>query len=226
MFEDFSKRNKAVRAAFEIAAEQGWRAVTFPAIAERAHLNLGELRAEFTCKADLLKAFQTEVDADVLSKVKAGGPDEPPRERLLDLIMTRFEVMTPYKAALKRIAAELSCRPGEQAQLLCSTLASQYWMLVGAGAKLDGPGAALRVAGLAGIYAKAFGVWLDDDTPGLDRTMAALDRSLRKGEDWLAGMESACGNLSRFVCGLVPRGWKRRDSGDATSNAAPSSGAA
>lgn len=226
MFDDFSKRNKAVRAAFEIAAEQGWRAVTFPAIAERAHLSLGDLRAEFTCKSDVLKAFQAEADADVLAKAKAGEADEAPRERLLDLIMTRFEVMAPYKPALKRIAADLSCRPGEQAQLLCSTLASQYWMLAGAGAKLDGPGAALRVAGLAGIYAKAFGVWLDDDTPGLDRTMAALDRSLRRGEDWLAGVESACGNVSRFVCGLMPRGWKRRGGDEPATGAAPSSGAA
>src|SRR5262249_54265307 len=44
MFDDFSKRNKAVRAALEIAAEQGWRAVTFPAIAARSRLSLAELR--------------------------------------------------------------------------------------------------------------------------------------------------------------------------------------
>ena len=35
MFEEFSKRNKAVRAALELAAEGGWSAVTFAAIAER-----------------------------------------------------------------------------------------------------------------------------------------------------------------------------------------------
>jgi len=226
MFDDFSKRNKAVRAAFEIAAEQGWRAVTFPAIAERAHLSLGELRAEFTCKSDILKAFQAEVDADVLSKVKPGAPEQTARDRLLDLIMTRFEVMGPYKPALKRIGADLSCRPGESAQLVCSTLASQYWMLTGAGAKLDGPGVGLRVAGLAAIYAKVFRAWLDDDTPGLDRTMASLDRNLRKGEDWLSGIEGACANVCRLACGFLPRGWKRRDSGEPAGSASPSSGAA
>ena len=206
MFDDFSKRNKAVRAAFEIAAEQGWRAVTFPAIAERSRLSLAELRTEFTCKSDLLKAFQAEVDGEVLSKVKPAAPEQSQRDRLLDLVMTRFEAMGPYKPALKRIVAELSCRPGEQAQLLCSTLTSQYWMLAGAGARLDGPGAGLRVAGLAAIYAKTFRVWLDDDTPGLDRTMAALDRSLRKGEDWLCGVESACASVCRLAGGFMPRG--------------------
>jgi hypothetical protein len=76
--------------------------------------------------------------------------------------MTRFELMTPYKGALRRISAYLCCRPGEAATVLCSSLASQYWMLAGAGRKLDGPGGALRVTGLAGIYAKVFQVWLDD----------------------------------------------------------------
>lgn len=225
MFDDFSKRNKAVRAAFEIAAEEGWSAVTFPAIAERSRLGLGELRTEFTCKSDLLKAFQTEVDAEVLSQMKPSAAEQAPRDRLLDLMMTRFEVMAPYKSALKSIAQDVSCKPGEQAQLLCSTLASQYWMLAAAGAKLGGPGAALRVAGLAGIYAKAFRAWLGDDTPGLDRTMAALDRGLRKGEDRLAGLEAACGTVCRLVGGFVPRGWKRRDGGE-PAGAAPKPGAA
>jgi AcrR family transcriptional regulator len=226
MFDDFSKRNKAVRAALEIAAEQGWRGVTFPAIAERSHLSLGELRSNFTSKSDLLKAFQAEVDAEVLSKVKPSTPEQTPRDRLLDLIMTRFETMGPYKPALKRIAADLACRPAEQAQLICSTLASQYWMLAGAGAKLDRPGAGLRVAGLAAIYAKTFRVWLGDDTPGLERTMAALDRSLRKGEDWLSGVESACCTVGNLICGLMPRGWKRRTGSEPAGEPAPSSGAA
>ena len=115
------------------------------------------------------------------------GEAQSPRDRLFDAIMTRFEVMQPYKPALKRIAAYLCCRPGEAAPLLCGSLASQYWMLAGAGAKLDGPGGALRVAGLAAIYGKVFQVWLDDDTPSLDKTMAALDKRLGKGERMLVG---------------------------------------
>ena len=40
----------------------------------------------------------------------------------------------------------------------------------------------MRVAGLGMIYASVFGIWLEDDDPGLARTMAALDRRLRRGE--------------------------------------------
>ncbi len=211
MLDEFSKRNRAVRAALEIAAERGWNNVTFTAIADRTGLSLADLRREFACKTDILKAFQAEVDADVLGKIKPATPEQSVRDRLFDVIMTRFETMQPFKPALGRISASLCCHPGEAALLVCSTLDSQYWMLEGAGGKLQGPGAGLRVAGLASIYTKVFRVWLDDSTPGLDHTMAALDRRLRRGEEMLAGIENACGSFCRFACGLMPRGWTRRE---------------
>jgi hypothetical protein len=149
----------------------------------------------------------------VLAKAKAAGAEQTPRDRLFDIIMTRFEVMVPYKPALKRISSYLACRPGEGAAFACSTLASQYWMLAGAGAKLDGPGGALRVAGLTGLYARVFQVWLGDNSPSLDKTMAALDRRLTDGERWLARADSICEGLCRFASAFVPR---RRDSGTTT----------
>ena len=197
MFDDFSKRSKAVRAALDLAQDKSWGEVGLADIAAAANLGLADLRREFTCKSDILRAFQAEVDAEVLAKARVAGEAQSPRDRLFDALMTRFEVMQPYKPALKRIACYLRCRPGEAAPLLCGSLASQYWMLASAGAKLDGAGGALRVAGLTAIYGKVFQVWLDDDTPSLDRTMAALDKRLGKGERMLSGMETACGDVCR-----------------------------
>lgn len=205
MFEDFSKRNKAVRAALELAAERDWGEVTLADIARQASLDLADLRREFACKTDILRAFQAEVDAEVLAKAKPAGRDESVRDRVFDMLMTRFDVMSPYKPALKRIACYMRCRPGEASLLACSSLAAQYWMLAGAGAKLDGARAAVRVAGLAAIYSKAFKVWLEDSSPSLDKTMATLDRGLSNGERTLKNMEKACS----VICGFMPRGWKR-----------------
>ena len=156
MFEEYSKRNKAIVAALDLAAEGGWKAVTFPAIADVSDVSLADLRRDFTCKTDILRAFQAEIDAEVLAKSKPATPEHSPRDRVFDMVMTRFEAMTPYKPAIRRISAALCCHPAEAAQLIPSSLAAQYWMLAGAGAKLDGPGAGLRVAGLASIY---YGAW-------------------------------------------------------------------
>ena len=213
MFDDFSKRSKAVRAAFDLAKERGWGEITLADIAQAAHLDLADLRREFSCKADIIRAFQKEVDAEVLSRARTPAEAQTPRDRLFDIVMTRFEVMQPYKPALKRIASFLCCRPGEAAAVLGSTLASQYWMLAGAGTKLDGPGGALRVTGLASVYAKVFQIWLDDQSPSLDKTMAALDKRLARGERMLSAVERACEDVCRLACAFVPPGWRRRGGG-------------
>jgi ubiquinone biosynthesis protein COQ9 len=223
MFDDFSKRSKAVRAAFELAKERGWGDLSLADIAQTANLSLADLRREFSCKSDIIRAFQKEVDAEVLARARPAGEAQSPRDRLFDVIMTRFEVIQPYKPALKRISTYLCCRPGEAAPLICGSLASQYWMLAGSGAKLDGPGGALRVAGLAAVYGKVFQVWLDDPSPSHDKTMAALDQRLAKGERMLSGIETACGDVCRIACAFLPRGWTRGGRPEPSAPAGPAS---
>ncbi len=217
MFDDFSKRSKAVRAALDLAKERSWGEITLADIAQAAGLDLADLRREFSCKSDIVRAFQREVDTELLAKVKPAGEGQSPRDRLFDIVMTRFELMQPYKPALKRIAAYLRCRPGESAALACSSLASQYWMLAGAGTKLDGPGGVVRVAGLASVYGQVFQIWLDDPSPALDKTRAALDRRLARGERMLSAVDRACEDLCRLACAFVPRGWQRKDGAASSS---------
>jgi ubiquinone biosynthesis protein COQ9 len=221
MFDEFSKRSKAVRAAMELAQRRDWGDITLADIAQQAGLDLADLRREFACKSDIVRAFQAEVDAEVLAKAKQAGPEASVRDRLFDIVMTRFEVMGSYKPALRRIACYMRCRPGEVSLLACSSLASQYWMLAGAGAKMSGAGAAVRVTGLAAVYGKVFQVWLDDSSTSLDRTMAALDRALSNGERMLERMDKVCS----AVCGFMPRGWTRKEQAE-TSSPPPESGPA
>lgn len=204
MFEEFSRRNRAVMAAMTLAAKRDWGDVGLSDIAKEANLTLADLRREFVCKNEILRAFQAEVDAQVLARLKPGGPDDSVRDQVFESLMTRFEVMAPHKEALKRIAAYLRCRPGEAALFVCSRLVTQYWTLAGTGAKLDGPAALVRVAGLSAVYGKAFSVWLEDDSPSLDKTMATLDRGLTNGERGMQSLEKVC----ETVCGVV-RGLKR-----------------
>lgn len=204
MFEEFSRRNRAVIAAMSLAAKRDWGDITLADIAREGNLTIADLRREFVSKNDLLRAFQAEVDAQVLSRLKPGGPDDTVRDQVFEAVMTRFEVLAPYKSALKRITEHLRCRPGEASMFLCSRLVSQYWTLSSAGAKLEGPTGLARVAGLSAVYGKAFSVWLEDDSPSLDKTMATLDRGLKNGERALENVEKVCGTL----CGLV-RGLKR-----------------
>ena len=123
MFDDFSKRAKVVRAALDLAKERSWGDISLTDIAQAANLSLADLRREFSCKSDIIRAFQKEVDAEVLARLRPAAKAQSSRDRLFDVVMTRFELMQPYKQALKRISSYLCCRPGEAAPLLCGSLA-------------------------------------------------------------------------------------------------------
>ncbi len=224
MLNDFSNRTKIVRAAMELAEAQGWNELSLAAIAERAGVNLADLRREFDCKSSILQAFQREVDSAVLEKVGAPDMAQSPKDRLLDALMTRFEVMAPYRPALRRIVKDLGVRPGEAGQLLPSALAAQSWMMEAAGISSTGPMGRMKVAGLTGVYGYVLRYWLDDDSPGYEKTMALLDRKLTKGDQALSRVSSACGCVAKMLCCCAP-GKRRKGEGTETPPPPPPSSA-
>ena len=84
----------------------------------------------------------------------------------------------PTRPALRSIAGSGVPEP----VLISPLLVSQRWMLEAAGVGTGGLEGGFRIAGLATVYASVFRTWLADDDPGHARTMAALDRRLRRGE--------------------------------------------
>ena len=96
-------------------------------------------------------------------------------------------------------------------------------MLEAADVDTSGAGGAVRTLGLASVYASVFRVWLDDSDPGLARTMAALDRRLRRGEQNLKALDSICG-VGRRLTELFTRRPSRREEGGSRREGTSSSG--
>ena len=63
------------------------------------------------------------------------------------------------------------------------------FMLAAAGISTEGPLSALKLQGGVLVFANTMQTWLDDDDPALARTMARLDRELRRGERLLEQAE-------------------------------------
>jgi ubiquinone biosynthesis protein COQ9 len=184
-------------------AEHGWNDLTFDRIATAAGISLTEFRKHFQSKPQILTAFTRAIDDAVLAKVSDAA--ESPRERLFDVLMTRFDLMKPYKAGLKRIHDDWRLRPGEALAQLAFAARSQYWMLAAAGIGAEGPRAAIRIPGAVSIYVKTFEVWLDDDEPGLAKTMAALDNRLRQGERFMQRLHDVRGAAERLCSAFLPQ---------------------
>lgn len=203
MLDSNTPRDRIVAAALRLAESRGWRELSLSEIAREAGMPLIELRREFQSKGQMLAAFSRAVDQAVVEKFPAPGTDAP-RDRLFDVLITRFEVMQPYKAAIRRIRDDLGRSFGEALAQLRPALKSQYWMLAAAGINGEGGRGFLRVQGLLGVYARVFPIWLGDDDPGMARTMAALDRRLRRGESVLHGMQrirERCEGVKRALWG-------------------------
>ena len=177
-----TKRDRIIDAAIELAGDQPWEDVTLTLIAARARLPLAELRREFSSRNQILGAFVARIDAEMLAAAGAEDDESTVRDRLFDLIMCRLDALGPFKPALKNISGGRPAGPSEAVAGLGHLLQSQGWILDAAGATTPGLSGKIKTCGLAALYLDVLSVWLEEDDPGLPRTMARLDRQLRRGE--------------------------------------------
>lgn len=211
MLENGSKRERIIAAALKLAEAGKWSSVTLADIADEAGVSLSALHSRFRSKTAILEGFVDMVDGEVLRKAKAPDMDSPARDRVFEVLMTRFDILAPYKTALANIRRSYACAPQSgAARLLCASANSQKWMLTAAGIPSDGGKGCVRVSGMVCLYGKVAPVWLKDDDPDLAKTMAALDRELRNGERWLKRLDALVCDLGRIACCFVPRRRKRR----------------
>lgn len=189
MLDETTPKGRMIAAAMKLAAQRPWKDITLLDIAEAGGVTLADVRAELDDKPAIVRGFVRAVDDALLKQAKRPHTDQSARDALFEVIMARLDLLQPYKAAVRSIldGAEPDVR------LLCGALASQQWMLSAAGIDASGARGAVRTLGLASLYASVLRTWLDDDDPGLARTMAALDRRLRRGERNLEMVEGLCG---------------------------------
>ncbi|MCB1521706.1 MAG: TetR/AcrR family transcriptional regulator [Hyphomicrobiaceae bacterium] len=223
MFDETTPHGRIAAAALAIAAERPWSDVSLRDIATRAGFSLVEMRQHVASKGDVLAAIVRGFDDEVLAHAPATEAGEPRRDAVFEVMMARFDAMQPHKAALKSIVATSPPDP----TLMRAMLASQAWMLQAAGIDSGGIGGGVRVLGLATVYASVFRTWLEDDDPGMARTMAALDRRLRRGERSLSRLDDigdVLGKAGGFFSNVLSG--RRTASGEASQPAAPRSGTA
>ena len=197
-----TQRDRIIAATLRLAETRNWRDITLNDIAEEANIPLSDLADDFSSKSAILLAFVRAVDKAILDGAPKPEEGQDPRDRVFEVVMNRFDLLKPYKNALKRI---MWSRPIEP-KLLRKLLSSQHWMLEAAGVSSEGPLGLVKVGGLAGVYSRVFRIWLSDDDPGLGRTMAALDKRLRRGEDALSRLNAICEASHMLACALAPRG--------------------
>lgn len=210
-----SDREKIIDAFMGLLAERPIEEIGFGDIAGRAGVSLSTCREEFGSVLSILAAFIKSIDRQVLSGGDAELAQEPPRERLFDVLMRRLELLTPHKAAVRSLQRSACRNPGLAFALNGLSVRSQTWMLTAADIDATGLKGMVRAQGMAMLFARALATFVNDDEPGLPRTMAALDRELARGQRWSGFLDDGCRLTPPACCPGSRRPRRRqRDEGE------------
>src|SRR5271165_3285115 len=208
---DASDREKIIAAFMGLLAGQRFEEIGLAEIAEAAGVSLAAFRGEFASPLAILAAHIKDTDRAVLAADFSDMADELPRERLFDVLMRRLEILAPHREAVRSLIRSASRNPPLAVAFNGLAVRSQQWMLTAAGIGAAGPRGMVRAQGLALLFGSVLRTWIDDDDPGLARTMAALDRALSRGQRFAGLFEDLC-RVPERLCRLRSR--RRRRSED------------
>src|SRR5579875_3528340 len=131
--ESASNRDKAIQAFMALLAERRFEDIGLAEVAGRAGLKLSQLRAEFGSTLAIYAAHVKAIDEAVLDGSDGEMSEEPPRERLFDVLMRRLEKLAPHKEAIRTMLLSARRHPSLALALNAMAVRSQKWMLEAAG---------------------------------------------------------------------------------------------
>jgi hypothetical protein len=187
---DASVRRDLARAALA-SAGSSWRTLT---IADLAHA-AGRAVSDFygASLGDAVDCVEEAFDRAISENLDKLDASQSVRDRLFDLIMRRFEAMEPHRAAILAMEAGVDRDPILLAATHQRHVRCARWVLALAGLEADGMTGQARAQGLGVIIGQARGAWRGDEAGDFTKTMASLDKNLRRAEEMFgrwAGFEA------------------------------------
>ena len=174
-------------AAFALIGDEGWRGFSFATLARRTGVSRVEIYRQFRTRDALLGALTRRADEAMLAVDDAELVGLPPRDRVFELLMRRLEALVPYRAGLARLTRDARAEPCLILVTACRLERSLTWLQDAAGLRRHGLRASLARRALGSAYARAVQVWFDDEGADLGKTMAELDKQLRRVQN-VAGL--------------------------------------
>ncbi len=179
-----SPKDRLIDAAMSLAASLGWPHITVRDVCAEAGLSLSDFYDHFDDKTDLLIAYGRRLDKKLVAAYEDVPAPHSPRDALFDIIMERLDLANQDRAAVISVLQSFKLDPKQAIISLPHLTRSMALMLELAHIDTQGMKGAVRVTGLTAIYLWVLRSWVEDDTPDLSSTMAALDKSLAQMENW------------------------------------------
>lgn len=171
-----------VKTALNLAAEGRWSSVGLRDIAGAADVSMAEMYTLYPSKLAIVRAYFATADAAVLGTSFAFDDEDSARDRLFDVLMRRFDLLSEDRDGVLAILAALRSDPVSALCLSSGLCKSMRWMLEAADIPVSGAVGRMTVKGLSAVWLATLRVWATDESEDMARTMAALDKKLRRAE--------------------------------------------
>jgi len=172
------ERERLIAAMLPDVAFDGWSRAALRAAARRLDMPADEAVALFPRSApDLVAGFSAWADRRMLERFEAAMPEGGTSARVKRALGLRFEVVAPWREAVRRALSMLALPPHAVLGMrLVYDTVDGIWYAAG-DAATDFSFYTKR-ATLAGIYAAALMYWLEDRSEDFADTRAFIDRRL------------------------------------------------
>ncbi|MEJ0060211.1 MAG: hypothetical protein WDM79_11810 [Terricaulis sp.] len=188
---DSAVRRDLARAALSVAATKPWRDITLMQLAHEASRPVADFFGATLGEA--IDCVEEAFDRAIADDLDALDPGQSVRDRLFDLIMRRFEAMERYRAAVLAMEVGQDRDPVLMGAAHQRHVRAARWVLAVAGLEADGMTGQARAQGLGVIIGQARAAWRGDEDGDFAKTMASLDKNLRRAEEMFgrwAGFEA------------------------------------
>ena len=180
--------DKALFAALWSALEQqSLGTVSLEQLGDEAGLALTDLYARYANSYAVLLAALRALDAAALHKSAddfADVPEASVHEKLLEGLISRFELYAPLRVQMKAVHGAAKRSPVLAACLLARLADMTDRLLSLCGDEVTGWRRQARIKGIMAVLLRVRPVWQSDDTAGLSLTLSSLDKELRRAAEW------------------------------------------
>ena len=185
------EKNAIIVKAFDLIKNSGWANFSLTKLSKKEKISLTDLKKIFNSKNSILDEFSRMIDEEVEKRISFEDFNlSSTKDNLFELIMIRFELLSPYKDSLKSILLTSKNNPMILKKISKNVLNSLDFYLELTNSYSESPKDFFKKNIIFFIYAYVFKIWLDDNSKELSKTMAELDKLLSLSEKFLKKINS------------------------------------
>ena len=193
MKKNSNKKTSYIKLAFKLIEEKGWNDFSLEKLAKEESIKIEDLIFFFKDETKLIESFSEMIDEQVIKEVDLNEFNQNSvKDNIFELIMIRFEMLSPYKKSLDILLKQLKYEPKTLKKLTKKIFNSLDLFLEISNAKNNYVFDFLKLNIMFIIYGYTFKIWLEDDSKDMGKTMAEVDK-------WLSEAEGYANKISPFL---------------------------